>query len=93
MSLVVNVKDQNRASVGDFADDAVVVTVSDATADPNGPFYALYVGVAAGNIKLTTLAGSDVLLTAVPIGVLKIGCSRVWSTGTTTTAALIVGLK
>lgn len=77
----------------DTATDAVVVTVSDTEADPNGPFNALYVGVAAGNIKLQTLEGSTVTLTAVPIGVLKIGCSRVWSTGTTTTAALIVGLK
>lgn len=82
-----------RDQVNDTATDAFVVTVSDGTADPNGPFNALYVGVAAGNIKLTTLEGHDVTLTAVPLGVLKVGCTRVWSTGTTTTAALIVGLK
>jgi hypothetical protein len=82
-----------RAPVTPAAVDAVVVTASDTVADPNGPFFALYVGVAAGAIKLTTLAGNDVLLTAVPIGKLDIGCTRVWSTGTTTTAALIVGLK
>ncbi len=82
-----------RQYVTDAASDAVAVTVSDTDADPNGPFFALYVGVAAGAIKLTTLAGNDVLLTAVPIGVLKIGCTRVWSNGTTTTASLIIGLK
>ncbi len=82
-----------RQYVTDSAADAVAVTVSDTDRDPNGPFFALYVGVAAGAIKLTTLAGNDVLLTAVPIGVLKIGCTRVWSTGTTTTSSLIIGLK
>lgn len=80
-----------RALTSDCADDAIVVAASDTVADPSGPFYALYVG-AAGNIKLTTLMGSDVLLTAVPIGVLKIGCIKVWATGTTA-AATIVGLK
>lgn len=92
MSLAVPSK-INREAVGDFANDAVVVAVSDTVADPNGPFYSLYVGVAGGAIKLTTLLGSDVTLTAVPLGILKIGCTRVWSTGTTATAALIIGLK
>lgn len=82
-----------RDQISDTAWDAVAVTVSDATADPNGPFYALYVGVAGGAIKLTTMAGNDVTLTAVPLGILKVACTRVWSTGTTTTAALIIGLK
>ncbi len=93
MSLAVPAKPYNREAVGDFAYDAVAVTVSDATADPNGPFYSLYVGVAGGAIKLTTLQGNDVTLTAVPLGVLKVGCTRVWSTGTTTTSTLIIGLK
>lgn len=93
MTQVLDAAKVNRESVGDFARDAVAVTVSDTVADPNGPFYSLYVGVAAGAIKLTTLDGNDVTLTAVPLGILKIGCSRVWSTGTTTTAALIIGLK
>lgn len=92
MSLAVTPVTQ-RNEVGEFARDAVVVTVSDTTDDPNGPFYSLYIGVAGGAIKLTTLAGNDVLFTAVPLGILKVGCTKVWSTGTTTTAALIVGLK
>lgn len=80
-----------RASMSECAHDAIAVTASDSTDDPNGPFYALYVG-AAGNITLVTLAGSTVLLTAVPIGMLKVGCRRVLSTGTAA-ASTIIGLK
>lgn len=84
-------KDATRQEVGDYARDAVAVTASDATNDPGGPFYSLYVG-GAGAVKLTTLAGTDVTLSAVPVGTtLKIGCRRVWSTGTT--ATLVIGLK
>lgn len=80
-----------RAYVTNAAADAVAVTTSDTVADPNGPFFAIYVG-AAGNIKLTTLNGSDVLLTAVPLGILNVGCTRVWTTGTAA-AATLIGLK
>ncbi len=82
-----------RETVIDTASDAFLVTVSDSVADPNGPFNALYCGAAAGDIKLTTLEGHDILLTAPPLGILKIGCTRVWSSGTTKTSSLIVGLK
>lgn len=82
-----------RASITEGAVDGVVVAASDTVDDPNGPFFSLYVGVAAGNIQITTLLGNTLLLTAVPLGVLRIGCRRVWSTNTTTTAALIIGLK
>ncbi len=77
--------------VADTAVGAIAVTASDTTADPNGPFYALYVG-AAGNITLQTINGETVLLTAVPLGILKIACSRVWSTGTAA-ASTLIGLK
>jgi hypothetical protein len=77
----------------DTASAAFLVTVSDTVADPNGPFNALYCGAAAGDIKLTTLEGQDIVLTAPPLGILKIGCSRVWSNGTTKTSTLIVGLR
>jgi len=80
-----------RELVSDNAVDAVAVTASDTVADPNGPFHSLYVG-ASGNITLTTLMGNTVLLTAVPIGVLKVGCSRVWSSGTAA-ASTVIGLK
>lgn len=79
-----------RQAISDCAQDAIAVTTSDTVADPNGPFYALHVGV-AGNIKITTLMGTDTQLTAVAAGVLKIGCTRVWATGTAATS--IVGLK
>jgi hypothetical protein len=91
MSKAIVLQPAFNGRVTETAIDAVAVTASDATADPNGPFWGLYVGV-AGNITLTTLAGSTVLLTAVPIGILKVGCTRVWSTGTGA-AATLIGLK
>lgn len=70
------------------------ITVSDDTNDPNGPFRALWVGV-AGNVKLTTIGGTAITLTNVPVGILPVGCRYVWSTGTTVTTpnTNIVGLK
>lgn len=82
-----------RAAFSQGAVDGVAVSVSDTLDDPGGPFFALYVGVAAGNIQIVTLLGNTLLLTAVPIGKLDIGCRRVMSTNTTTTASLIIGLK
>jgi hypothetical protein len=79
-----------RNYVTTAAADAVAITASDTTADPNGPFYALYVG-GTGAIKLTTLAGNDVTLAAVPVGILHVGCTKVFTTGTAATN--IVGLK
>lgn len=75
------------------ATGAVLVTASDVTADPNGPFRALYIGVAQTTLKVTTRDGDDVTFSAVPVGfVLPVAVSRVWSTGTTD-ATKIVGLK
>ena len=73
------------------AGGAVAVTASDATADPSGPFRALWVG-GAGTVKLNTLENNDVSFVGVPAGtILPVGCTRVWSTGTTATS--IVGLR
>lgn len=72
-------------------DDAVAVTASDGTNDPNGGangFQGLYIG-GAGDVKVTTSAGTAVVFHAVPVGtVLRIRCQRVWSTGTTATNVL-----
>lgn len=64
------------------AADAVVIVPSDSA--NQGPFRALYVGV-AGDITLVTLGGTAVLFSNVPVGIHAIGCSRVNSTGTTAT--------
>jgi len=74
--------------------DAAAITVSDSTADANGPFKALWIGV-TGNVKLNTIAGNDVTITNVPVGILPVACLRIWSTGTTVTTpnTNIVGLK
>lgn len=70
------------------------VTVSDATADPAGPFRALWIG-ATGNVKVTCIDGTTPTFTNVPVGILPVACSRVWSTGTgvTTPNTNIIGLK
>ena len=66
------------------------VTASDATADPAGPFRALYVGV-TGSIKVTHVDGTTPTYTNVAVGIIPLAVTRVWSTGTTATG--IIGLK
>ena len=73
---------------------ASAVTVSDTVADANGPFRALWIGV-AGNVKVTCPDGTTPTFTNVPVGILPVACSLVWNTGTTVTTpnTNIVGLK
>ena len=63
--------------------DAVSLTLSDSV-DLVQHCNALYIGV-TGDVKLTTWAGNDVTFKAVPVGILPVGATRVWSTGTTAT--------
>lgn len=70
--------------------NAYAVTLSDTTADPNGPFTELVVG-GAGTVKVHTVGGADVSYTAVAGQRIQLQVSRVWSTGTAATA--IVGQK
>lgn len=70
-------------------DAGVAVTQSDNTNDPNGPFAALWVGV-AGTIKITGADGVALATTAVA-GLFPVRTLRVWSTGTAATG--IIGLK
>lgn len=70
--------------------EAVAVTQSDVTNDPNGPFRALNVA-AAGVVRVTNLDGSTVdlyLAAGIQFGH---WCKRVHSTGTTATG--IIGMK
>lgn len=67
--------------------DAKPITKSDSTAVS---FFGIYVG-GTGDVKVTTMAGTDVVFSAVPVGTtLWVAVSKVWSTGTT--ASLMVGL-
>ena len=67
------------------AQDLKDVAASNTVNDTNGPFRALIVGV-AGDVKVTTLRGSDVVYPALVAGVIHpICCKRVWVTGTTAT--------
>lgn len=72
-------KPADQATVS--ADNAAPVTPSDST-DLNPWPYALVIGV-AGNLQVTTRAGSTVTLVNVPAGILPLRVRRVWSTGTT----------
>ena len=70
-------------------ENAFAVTVSDTTADPNGPFAGLVCDV-AGTLKITTLGGQTLALHVIAGQHLKIAVQRVWSTGT---AATVIGLS
>lgn len=66
--------------------DAETVTLSDTALKR---YAGLYVGT-TGNLKVTTIAGTDITFTSVPAGmIIPLGISRVWSTGTT--ASNIIG--
>jgi hypothetical protein len=69
------------------AQDAQVIVPSDTVGQ--GPFRALYVGV-AGDVTLVTLGGNTVLFKAVPVGVLPVGFRRV--NASATAATNMVGL-
>lgn len=67
--------------------DAAVITPADS--DLARKAYALYIGT-SGHVRVTTLDGTDVLFSNVPVGILDIAVKRVWSTNTT--ASTIVAL-
>ena len=63
-------------------EDAVVVTPSDSI-DLAPWAVQLFIG-SAGNIKVTTLAGTTLVITGIPSGtLLPLSVQRVWSTSTT----------
>ena len=65
------------------AKNAAAVTPNDST-DLTNVARALYIGV-AGDVKVDTLGGDTVTLTAVPVGILPISVTRVYATGTAAT--------
>jgi hypothetical protein len=71
-------------------DGAFAVQKSDIVSDPNGPFAALYIGV-AGNIAFADGSGNAVAATAVSAGIFPVRVIRVNNTNTTATG--ILGLK
>lgn len=70
--------------------NAYVVTPSDSTPDPNGPFSELVVG-GAGTVTLITVGGVTVQYTCVAGQRLQLHVAQVKATGTTATG--IVGQK
>jgi hypothetical protein len=71
------------------ASGAFSITPNDST-DLSAQAKALYVG-GTGNIKVDMAGGGTVTLNSVPVGILPIMVSRVYSTGTTATN--LIGLK
>lgn len=67
----------------DPAEHAASVTPSDDT-DLASAARALYVGT-GGDVKLSTIHGESVTFSNVPVGILPIRATRVYSTGTTAT--------
>jgi hypothetical protein len=66
-------------------DAAVPVTVSDATADPAGPFAGILVAV-AGTVKFTDIQGNTITTGSLLAGTeIHVATSRVWSGGTSAT--------
>ena len=64
-------------------DDGVSVTPSDSADIPGGPFAAFDVGV-AGDVTVTTMRGTKLLLKARNAGVIyTYAIRRIWATGTT----------
>lgn len=77
------------AAGSDPAYNAVAITASDSV-DIAAPVRAIYVG-SAGNVVITTVAGTDVTFTGVPAGmILPVRAVRVKATNTTATG--LVGL-
>lgn len=75
-------------SLGAF--DAAAANHHDTNLLTNGDCRALWVG-GAGNVKITTLGGNDVTITAAQAGqLIPIGARRVFSTGTTATSILVI---
>lgn len=77
----------NKVQAG-VATDLVPITPSDTT-DLAEACWAIYVNV-SGDIRIKTLRGTIVTLSAVPVGVLPVGASRVYATGTTASNLLAV---
>ncbi len=65
------------------------IAPSDSVPLPAGTSAGIYVGT-TGNVQVTLYSGAVVLLNAVPVGILHVLATKVWSTNTT--ASNMVGL-
>lgn len=71
----------------DPATDAALVTPSDSTDLPAAGYPFITV---AGNLKVTTHAGTAIVLTAVPVGLLPLRVKRIWAAGITATVGFLL---
>jgi hypothetical protein len=68
-----------------FARDVIPVTPNDGADLPGGVAICLRVTGNAGDIKVTTVAGTDRTIAVAAGADLQVGIVRVWATGTTAT--------
>jgi hypothetical protein len=70
---------QNSPAVGGFA-----ITPSDTADMPLGPTRSIYVGV-TGDLKVTMIDGTTIVISNAAVGYHPLRALRVWSTGTAAT--------
>jgi len=71
---------ENEAGLGSPYENGAAITPAD-DADLANATRAIYVGV-TGHLKATLVGGTTVTLNNVPVGVIWLRATRVWSTGT-----------
>ncbi len=72
-----------RVELHSPARDSFSVTPDD-SADLPHVARALYIGV-SGDVRMTTIGGTDITYKSVPVGFFEHGATRIWVTGTTAT--------
>lgn len=74
-------------SLSDPIQGGAAITPADSDFAGNVQYRCLYVGV-SGNVRVTTVDGSDLTYANAAVGFLPVSVKRVWSTGTTATNIL-----
>jgi hypothetical protein len=69
--------------------DAMSIDVTAVDVELDTPARGIIIGV-TGNIKITTNTGNVRTLTGLPAGAFPIGCTKVWSSGTTATSITLL---
>ncbi len=77
-------------SLSDPGQGCALLVPADSDYASDVQYRALYIGV-AGNVRVTTTDGNDVVFSNHPVGYMPISTKRLWSTNTT--ASLIIGIR
>jgi len=77
----VTAADDFHPAINSPGRDAALVTPNDST-DLSRAARMLYIGT-SGDVRIDTLDGTDIVFASVPVGILKMRCTRVYATNTT----------